>query len=317
MSKRTEIKLKKHLTAHARKYYPLLLILYVGILSILIFPISFSENAMACFGGYIACPVICIFLTRTVWSAHKTLKQNFTALAESGKLEAVLEDFAKSERAMGKNLCIGKLGLYGKGSNRVVLYSEMDTIYSMISDRRGQNPRDLKFIDSLPGKKIIGKGNHDYWWSTVTKMNAFFKENGITTIDFLFNNAHETEDYIIAGTRGWYVEEKLQATKFDTDYDKIVSREVSRLRTSLEAGKKMADGRELLVFFHFPPVFRGFICREIVDVLHEYGVKNCYFGHIHGLYSIPRSQEFEGIRMTMISADSLDFTPMIVMPADY
>ena len=148
MSKRTEIKLKKHLTAHARKYYSLLIILYVGILSILIFPISFAENAMACFGGYFACPVICIFLTRTVWSAHKTMKQNFTALAESGKMEAVLEDFAKADRAMGKNLYIGKLGLYGKGSNRVVLYSEMDTIYSMISDRRGQNPRDLKFIDA-------------------------------------------------------------------------------------------------------------------------------------------------------------------------
>ena len=176
---------------------------------------------------------------------------------------------------------------------------------------------DLKLLDSLPGHKIIGKGNHDFWWSTVTKMKNAFEENGIRTIDFLFNNAYNAEEYTICGTRGWYVEEKLQATKFDTDYDKIVAREVSRLRTSLDAGKKIADGRELLVFFHFPPVFRGFICREIIDVLHEYGVKNCYFGHIHGLYSIPRSQEFEGIRMTMISADSLDFTPMIVMPADY
>lgn len=147
MSKTAKIKLTKHLTAHARKYYPLLFILYVGIISIIAFPISFSENAMACFGGYIACPVICLFLTRTVWKAHKTLKQNFAALEESGKMETVLADFAKAEKAMGRNLYIGKLALYGKGSNRVALYSEMDKIYSVISDRRGQNPRDLKFVD--------------------------------------------------------------------------------------------------------------------------------------------------------------------------
>ncbi|MBO5111251.1 MAG: metallophosphoesterase [Clostridia bacterium] len=176
---------------------------------------------------------------------------------------------------------------------------------------------DLKFLDSLPGRKIIGKGNHDFWWSTVTKMHKAFAENEIHTIDFLFNNAYNAEEYTICGTRGWYVEEKLQASKFDTDYDKIVAREVSRLKTSLEEGKRIAEGRQLLVFFHFPPVFRGFICREIVDTLHTYGIKNCYFGHIHGLYSIPRSIEFEGITMTMISADFLDFIPMIVMPQDY
>lgn len=176
---------------------------------------------------------------------------------------------------------------------------------------------DLKFLDSLPGRKIIGKGNHDFWWSTVTKMKKLFAENGITTIDFLFNNAYNAEEYTVCGTRGWYVEEKMQATKFDTDYEKIVAREVSRLRTSLEEGKRIADGRTLLVFFHFPPVFRGFLCREIVDVLHEYGIRSCYFGHIHSLYNIPRTIEFEGIRMSLISADYLDFTPMIVMPCDY
>lgn len=176
---------------------------------------------------------------------------------------------------------------------------------------------DLKLLDSLPGRKIIGKGNHDFWWSTVTKMKKMFAENGITTIDFLFNNAYNAEEYTVCGTRGWYVEEKMQATKFDTDYEKIVAREVSRLRTSLEEGKRIADGRTLLVFFHFPPVFRGFLCREIVDVLHEHGIKNCYFGHIHSLYTVPRTIEFEGIKMSLISADFLDFTPMIVMPFDY
>lgn len=177
---------------------------------------------------------------------------------------------------------------------------------------------DLKFIDSLPGKKIIGKGNHDYWWSTVTKMKAFFEENDITTIDFLYNNAHETPDAIIAGTRGWYVEEKLQVTE-NADYDKIVARENARLEMSLkEAVKLRGDSdKPILVYFHFPPVFKSFRCNEFIETMKKYGIKNCYFGHIHSNYLIPRTVETEGIQMTIISADYLDFVPMITNPLDY
>lgn len=177
---------------------------------------------------------------------------------------------------------------------------------------------DMKFIDSLPGKKIIGKGNHDYWWSTVTKMKAFFLENGITTIDFLYNNAHETDDAIIAGTRGWYVEEKLQVTE-TADYEKIVARENARLEMSLrEAVKLRADSdKPILVYFHFPPVFKNFRCGEFIDTMKKYGVKNCYFGHIHSNYLIPKTVETDGILMTIISADYLDFVPMITFPEEY
>ena len=177
---------------------------------------------------------------------------------------------------------------------------------------------DMKFIDSLPGKKIIGKGNHDYWWSTVTKMKASFLENGITTIDFLYNNAHETDDAIIAGTRGWYVEEKLQVTE-TADYEKIVARENARLEMSLrEAVKLRADSdKPILVYFHFPPVFKNFRCGEFIDTMKKYGVKNCYFGHIHSNYLIPKTVETDGILMTIISADYLDFVPMITFPEEY
>ena len=177
---------------------------------------------------------------------------------------------------------------------------------------------DLKFIDSLPGKKIIGKGNHDYWWSTVTKMKAFFEENGITTIDFLFNNAHETETAIIAGTRGWYVEEKLQVTE-NADYQKIVARENSRLEASLREAVKLRgeSSKPILVYFHFPPVFKNFRCDEFIETMKKYDIKNCYFGHIHSNYNIPRSVEVDGILMTMISADYLDFVPMITFPSEY
>ncbi|MBQ4067413.1 MAG: metallophosphoesterase [Clostridia bacterium] len=177
---------------------------------------------------------------------------------------------------------------------------------------------DLKFIDALPGKKIIGKGNHDYWWSTVTKMRTFFVENGITTIDFLYNNAIETDDAIIAGTRGWYVEEKLQVTE-TADYKKIVARENARLEMSLrEAVKLRGDSsKPILVYFHFPPVFKSFRCDEFIETMKRYGIKNCYFGHIHSNYLIPRTVETDGIMMTIISADYLDFVPMITFPERY
>ena len=177
---------------------------------------------------------------------------------------------------------------------------------------------DFSFIDSLPGKKIIGKGNHDYWWQTQSKLLQFKEEHSFSTIDFLFNNAFETEDYIIAGTRGWYVEEKLQL-KETADYDKIVSRENGRLKISLDEAKTLQEksAKPILVYFHFPPVFGDFRCGEFIETMKAYGVKNCYFGHIHGNYLIPRTTVCDGISMSLISADFLNFIPMITMPIDY
>ena len=175
---------------------------------------------------------------------------------------------------------------------------------------------DLKLIDSLPGRKLIGKGNHDFWWETVTKMTKFLDDNGITTISFLHNNAYETEDFIVCGSRGWYVEEKMQNTVGDVDYTKIVNREAGRLETAVKKAVELREkcGKEILVYLHFPPVYNGFICREIIDVLHRHELKRLYFGHIHGNYTMPRTTEFEGISMTVISADYLNFVPMITLP---
>ena len=178
---------------------------------------------------------------------------------------------------------------------------------------------DFRFIDDLPGKKILGKGNHDFWWTTVTKMRSYLSKNGIGSIDFLYNNAFLVEDYVICGSRGWYVEERLQNTSDEVDYKKIVLREAARLEISLtEAARLSENGRfPILCYFHSPPVFNSFVCREIVDVLHAFGVKHSYFGHIHGNYTIPRTIDFEGISFTMIAADYLNFVPMITMPIDY
>ena len=173
---------------------------------------------------------------------------------------------------------------------------------------------DFKFIESLPGKKLIGKGNHDFWWSTVTKMNNFFEENEIKSVELLHNNAFETNDFIICGTRGWFNDESNQNTVGGTavDYQKIVNREKARLKMSLETGKKLrgGSGKEILVFMHFPPVYNEFLCRELIDVLKEYEIKRCFFGHIHGNYYMNKTTEFEGINFIMIASDYLNFAPM-------
>ncbi|MBE6597841.1 MAG: serine/threonine protein phosphatase [Ruminococcaceae bacterium] len=173
---------------------------------------------------------------------------------------------------------------------------------------------DLRFIDSLPGKKLIGKGNHDFWWQTMTKMNRFLEERDIRTIRFLYNNAYAVEDKVICGTRGWYVEEKFQQkARNNPDYDKIVAREAGRLELCLAEAENLCcetGAGEIVVYFHFPPVFGTFVCRELVEVMQRHEIKRCFYGHIHGVYNIPYHMEFEGIDMTIISADYLDFVPM-------
>lgn len=181
---------------------------------------------------------------------------------------------------------------------------------------------DLAFLNSLPGKKLIGKGNHDFWWSTANKMNIFFKENGFDTINILYNNAYVVENSILCGTRGWFLDPGQQVTVGSVDYAKIVNREVIRLKLSLDAAMKLQKentdaGNQPLpiaVFLHFPPVWLDFICREFVDVMKEYDVRECYFGHIHGGYNAPRNFEFEGIDLTLVSSDFLNFSPMPIRP---
>ena len=176
---------------------------------------------------------------------------------------------------------------------------------------------DLKFINALPGKKIFLKGNHDFWWSTLSKMNAFFEKNEIKTIDFLYNNAMAVEDFILCGSRGWYQDNDNEKARQDNNYEKIIARECIRLRLSLDEGKKLKNehpDKELVVFMHFPPFWNRFECREFIDVLKEYGVKRCYFGHIHGNYTAPKYVEHEGIEFIIVSADYLEFTPRLILP---
>lgn len=173
---------------------------------------------------------------------------------------------------------------------------------------------DLLFLNSLPGKKIIGKGNHDFWWATMRKHEIFFKENGIDTISFLYNNAYEVEDTVIAGTRGWYHDEDAAGAPDNADFKKLVNRESLRLRMSLDKAVEFsrASGKPIAVFTHFPPYWNGKESEEIISILTEYEIKKLYYGHIHGNYTVPSEFTYKGIDMSIISADYLDFIPKIV-----
>ncbi len=176
---------------------------------------------------------------------------------------------------------------------------------------------DLRFLDSLPGQKLISKGNHDFWWTTAAKMNTFFQEQQLSTLKMLYNNAFLVEEQIVCGSRGWFLEAGQQKTVGDVDYQKIVNREVIRLRMSLDAAVKLQkeDGRALpiTVFLHFPVVFGDAVCHPILELLQEYGIKTCYYGHVHGAYYTPKALSYEGIDFILCAADYLQFAPLPVI----
>lgn len=169
---------------------------------------------------------------------------------------------------------------------------------------------DFKLLDSFPGKKYLLKGNHDYWWDTVSKMKNFFKNNNITSIDFLHNNFFTyNEKIVLCGTRGWMYDIRDPSSKDD----KIFKREVQRLRQSLETSKNNAFDKEIVCFLHYPPIFRDYEINEFTDILMEYGVKRCYYGHLHAdSIKYAFTGEKKGIQYFLVSADSVDFKPVLI-----
>ena len=160
---------------------------------------------------------------------------------------------------------------------------------------------DFQFIDALPGRKLILKGNHDYWWNTAAKMKRFFAENGLTTIDILHNNCHTYGDYALCGTRGGVFEGDPKP-----QHEEGLDREVGRLEASL----KLAEGRPILAFLHYPPLYEGYRCPEIRKKLEEYGVERCFYGHLHGVTHRRAIQgSFGGVDYSLVSADYLRFEP--------
>ncbi len=166
--------------------------------------------------------------------------------------------------------------------------------------------KDFGFINSLPGRKLIVKGNHDYWWSTKKKIETFLSSRGFSSISIIHNSAAAAENIAVCGTRGW-----LYSSEAPEDV-KVLEREVGRLRASINAAEAL--GLEPVVFMHYPPVYDGAECREIMDVLFGHGIKRCYFGHIHGRAAAKRAPDgdYRGIEMHLVSCDTVDFTPVLV-----
>lgn len=162
---------------------------------------------------------------------------------------------------------------------------------------------DLKFINSLPGRKILLKGNHDYWWNTARKMENFFKENGLDSLEILHNNCQYYGDIALCGTRGWFYELDSEGTH----NGKMMAREVGRLEASLQA----AGEAEKLCFLHYPPLYTGYRCPEILALLQKYGVKRCFYGHLHGASHKRRIEgDCGGTDFALVAADYLGFKPL-------
>ena len=165
-----------------------------------------------------------------------------------------------------------------------------------------ETEKDFEFINNLPGKKILLKGNHDYWWTTVTSMRNYINEKKFENIDFLHNNSYEFEGKIITGTKGWNLSD-------DEEDKRLTKREVSRLELSIKDGiAKFGGNKEIIVFMHYPPVTKNFMNTEYLEIMKKYNIKRCYYGHLHA-NSIQDAIEGEvqGIELKLVSSDGLNF----------
>ena len=165
---------------------------------------------------------------------------------------------------------------------------------------------DFRYLNLLPGKKILLRGNHDYWWSTLTKMRQYLEDNDFHNIDFMQNNSFEIEDNIIVGTRGWTISE-------DSEDKRLVERETIRLELSIKDGiEKFGSEKPMIAFMHYPPITVHQVSKnettEFMEILKKYNIKECMYGHLHSS-SIRDAVEgfYDGVNLKLVSADGLDF----------
>ena len=165
---------------------------------------------------------------------------------------------------------------------------------------------DFAFLNSeLPGEKWLLKGNHDYWWNTAAKMNAFFQANGFDRLHILHNNCALYGETALCGTRGWFFEENGTP-----HWEKVFNRELILLEASLKA----AGEREKVCFLHYPPLYRGYRCQEIIELLERYGVKICCYGHLHGpSHRLAVEGAQGGVDYHLVAADFVGFRPKKIL----
>ena len=166
---------------------------------------------------------------------------------------------------------------------------------------------DFHFIERLPGKKIIIKGNHDYWWTTMKKMEDFLTAEGCDSIKILHNNHYKYGEYGICGTRGWV------NMPGETQDEKVLKREVQRLETSIKSA--LAEDLIPIVFLHYPPIFATNFNYDILEILYRYKIKDCYYGHIHGrsAHELCVTNTYDDVNFHLIAGDYLQFIPEKVL----
>lgn len=198
-----------------------------------------------------------------------------------------------------------------KNWNKLVEKSDIVIIPGDISWGEDINDciEDFEFLNfQLKGTKYILKGNHDFWWDTAAKMTRLFEENKFDNIKILYNNAYICENYIICGSRGWFIDKENEE---DAHNQKILKREAGRLALSVQAAKQLnkEKNHEIVAFLHYPPIWGNYVCREIIEVLECGGISRCYFGHIHNT-GVQKIKKYNNIKFELISADYLNFMPM-------
>lgn len=162
--------------------------------------------------------------------------------------------------------------------------------------------KDFEYINNLPGRKIMSKGNHEYWWTTVTNIKKFLEENNFSNIDFLYNNSIEIENKLICGTRGWNLNLESKAS------NKIITREEIRLEISIQDAINKNLDKEIIVFMHYPPIIKQNLNTGFFKILKKYNIKRCYYAHLHGsAIKEALNGVYDGIEFKLVSADGLDF----------
>lgn len=165
-----------------------------------------------------------------------------------------------------------------------------------------ESTEDFAFLDAFPGRKLIVKGNHDYWWTTANKTYRFWEEHGFKTLNLLHNNCYEYGGYALCGTRGWFLDEDKNGHN-----QKVFNRELLRLETSLKA----AGEKPKLVFLHYPPLYQGYSCLEILNLLEQYQVRACYYGHLHGgSHRLALEGMHGSVDYHLVAGDYLGFHPL-------
>lgn len=168
--------------------------------------------------------------------------------------------------------------------------------------------KDFEYICNLPGKKVILKGNHDYWWTTVKSMKQYLEENNFENIDFLYNNSFYIEDKIIVGTRGWALLDSENSSK-------MIKRESLRLELSIQSAiENYGENKEIICIMHYPPITKTKMKNEytydseFLEIMKKYNVKKCYYAHLHGTsHSDAVEGIVEGIQFYLISGDYIEF----------